>query len=170
MTQIAHKSRELVESLDEIVWAVNPTNDSVASLASYLCHFAEEFFNATPIRCRLDVADALPDAPLTAEVRHHLYLAVREAVNNLAKHSKAAEAWLRIGTQDGELRIEVQDDGRGFDAAAAPPVDGLANMRRRMEAIGGRFECAAQPGSGAVCRFILPLIVAAPKPAEGRNL
>jgi signal transduction histidine kinase len=158
MWQISEKSRDMVASLDEIVWAINPTNDSLASLANYLCHFAEEFFSPTAIRCRLDVADALPSAPLTSEVRHHLYLAVREALNNIAKHSEATEVWLRIHVQEPELRIELEDNGRGFTpAAAASAGEGLASMRQRLEKIGGRYECESRPGKGAACRFVLQL-------------
>ena len=147
----------MVASLDEIVWAINPTNDSVASLANYLCHFAEEFFKPTPIRCRLDVADALPSAPLGAEVRHHLYLAVREALNNIAKHSEATEVWLRIQVADSGLSIEIEDNGRGFQPRPAPTGEGLANMRQRLEKIGGSYECTSRPGAGSVSRFVLRL-------------
>jgi signal transduction histidine kinase len=158
MWQISEKSRDLVASLDEIVWAINPVNDSLASLANYLCHFAEEFFAATPIRCRLDIADALPPSPLTSEVRHHLYLAVREALNNIAKHSNAPEVWLRVHARESELNIVLEDNGRGFDPTSAGSTgDGLINMRQRLEKIGGCFECTSQPGAGATYRFVLRL-------------
>jgi signal transduction histidine kinase len=148
----------MVASLDEIVWAVNPANDALPHLATYLCQFAEEFFRATPIPCRLDVADPLPPVPLTSEVRHNLYLAVREALNNIAKHSKATEVWLRVQCADNELHITVEDNGRGFAAASLKDSrSGLANMRRRLAKIGGRFECASQPGAGTTCRIWLPL-------------
>jgi signal transduction histidine kinase len=164
MGQISEKSREMVASLDEIVWAINPTNDSLASLANYLCHFAEEFFSVTAIRCRLDVAEALPAAPLTSEARHQLYLAVREALNNIAKHSEATEVWLRVYAQAPELRIELEDNGRGFTPHAADLAgEGLANMRQRLKKIGGRFECESRPGAGSICRFVVRL---APTPSD----
>jgi len=156
--QVTEKSREMVASLDEIVWAVNPANDSLPNLATYLCQFAEEFFRPSAIRCRLDVDDALPPVALTSEVRHHLYLAVREALNNIAKHSQATEVWLRIQSRDHGLAIALEDNGRGFaHLSAATAGDGLANMRRRLEHIGGRFECQTQPGAGTICRIWLPL-------------
>lgn len=156
--QVTEKSREMVASLDEIVWAVNPANDSLPSLATYLCQFAEEFFRPTSIRCRLDVDDSLPPVALTSEVRHHLYLAVREALNNIAKHSAAAELWLRIQWQPPNLRISIEDNGRGFSHLAGGAAgDGLPNMRRRLEHIGGHFECQTQPGAGTICRIWLPL-------------
>lgn len=213
MEQVSRKSRDMVESLDEIVWAINPSNDSVASLANYLSHFAEEFLSATPIRCRLDVADDLPSVPLTSEVRHHLYLAVREALNNIAKHSGATEVWLRMAANGGELRVVLEDNGRGFvpigngngvgaasngnghqsgagsaacdgseknghgetkfngdsleagpsgiqarlDAHRGTTGDGLTNMRQRMAAIAGQFQCDSRPGAGSTFVFTLPL-------------
>ena len=159
MGQVSEKSREMVTSLDEIVWAVNPANDSLPNLANYLCHFAEEFFRSTPIRCRLDVGEVLPTASLTSEVRHNLYLAVREALNNIAKHSQATEVWLRIHFQEpGKLCLTITDNGRGFSSTPdGLSGDGLANMRRRLMQIGGHFECENQAGGGVVCQFWLPV-------------
>jgi signal transduction histidine kinase len=160
MVQVSEKSREMVASLDEIVWAVNPANDSLPILANYFCHFADEFFRLGNIRCRLDVADMLPPVQLTSEVRHNLYLAVREALNNIAKHSQATEVWLRIHCQPPEmLTVVIEDNGKGFasPAAGSPAGDGLLNMRQRLEKIGGRFEAEIRPGGGVICRFWLPL-------------
>lgn len=158
MARVSDKSNEMVASLDEIVWAINPANDSVASLATYLCHFAEEFFKATPVRCRLDVADALPPESMTSEVRHHVYLAVREALNNIAKHSKATEAWLCIAAANGGLRITVEDNGRGFTPNGLNGhSQGLTNMEQRMKKVGGCFNCESRPGAGTICRFVMPL-------------
>jgi signal transduction histidine kinase len=161
LREVSEKSRQMVSSLDEIVWAVNPANDSLPSLASYLCHLTEEFFRTTETRCRLDVDELLPPVALTSEVRHNLYLVVREALNNIAKHSRSTEAWLRIHWKDQILRIIVEDNGCGF-AGQGPEAsvnggNGLSNMRRRLEKIGGRFECDTRPGSGTVCRIYLPL-------------
>jgi signal transduction histidine kinase/uncharacterized protein YdeI (BOF family) len=157
LKEVSEKSRQLVSSLDEIVWAVNPANDSLPSLGLYLRHVAEEFFRSTTVRCRLDVDQSLPSVPLTSEVRHNLYLAIREALNNIAKHSQATEAWLRIHWKDQTLHIAVQDNGCGFSGMdVMPPGNGLPNMRRRLEKIGGRFECDTHPGGGTLCRIYLP--------------
>lgn len=157
MGRISEKSHEMVASLDEIVWAVNPVNDSTPNLANYLCHFAEEFFRPTPIRCRLDVDDSLPPASFTSEVRHNCYLAVREALNNISKHSQATEAWLRIKFQASQLCITIEDNGCGFSQTKSSSGEGLANMRQRLERIGGSFEIETRPGGGTICQFRLPL-------------
>jgi signal transduction histidine kinase len=146
-----------VASLDEIVWAVNPANDSVPSLASYLRHVAEEQFRSTTVRCRMDVDESLPAVALSSEVRHNLYLCIREALHNAAKHARASEVWLRIHWRDGSLHISVEDCGCGFDLTMTIKGNGLPNMRRRLEKIGGRFECNSRPGSGTHCRISMPL-------------
>jgi signal transduction histidine kinase len=161
MSQVTEKARKMVASLDEIVWAVNPANDSLISLATYCCHFAEEFLRPTGIRCRLDVSDNLPHLPLTSEVRHNLYLTIKEALNNVVKHSRATEVWLRVRWQEDALRIILEDNGRGFASTTETNEmnagDGLINVRRRLEIIGGKFETESQPGSGTTSRIWLPL-------------
>jgi signal transduction histidine kinase len=158
LKEISEKSHQMVSSLDEIVWAVNPANDSLPNLASYLCHVAEEFFRASEIRCRLDMDEVLPTLSLSAEVRHSLYLVVREALNNVAKHSHAKEAWLRIHYQEKALRLVVEDNGRGFEVVTDGPArNGLSNMRSRLKKIGGDFQYDSKPGRGTICRIELPL-------------
>jgi signal transduction histidine kinase len=155
---VSEKSRQLVASLDEIVWAINPANDSLQNLANYLCHVAAELFATTQIRCRLDVDDSFPAIGLTSEVRHNLYLAVREALNNIAKHSAASEGWVRIHWKEPDLEIAIEDNGRGYsEAQAAGAGEGLRNMRQRIETIGGRFKCDTTPGIGTVCWIALSL-------------
>ncbi|HEY4415202.1 MAG TPA: ATP-binding protein, partial [Verrucomicrobiae bacterium] len=158
LREVSEKSNQLVTSLDEIVWAINPANDLLPSLVHYLCHAAEEFFRPTPIRCRMEVAESLPSVALTSEVRHNLYLAVREAMNNIAKHSEATEVWLRIRLLENRLAIAIEDNGRGFDESVAMEAgEGLQNMRQRVENIGGEFEHETKPGCGTSCRIVLPL-------------
>jgi signal transduction histidine kinase len=170
MSQVTEKARQIVASLDEIVWAVNPANDSLASLATYCCQFAEEFFRPTAIRCRLDVSDTLPQVPLTSEVRHNLYLAVRETLNNVLKHSRATEVWLRFQWHNEALRIAFEDNGCGVSfSSAGMSGDGLANLRHRLEKIGGHFEFESQAGAGTSCRIWLPLAQTVDLKSEIRN-
>jgi len=94
--------------------------------------------------------------PLTSEVRHNLFLAVREAMNNIAKHSQATEVWFRIQKQENNMAITIEDNGRGFVATDAVVAgEGLQNMRRRVEEIGGQFECESKTGRGTTCRIRL---------------
>jgi signal transduction histidine kinase len=159
IVRITERTRELARRLDETVWAVNPKNDTPAQLASYLCRFAREFLEPTAIRCRLDVASSLPEATLTAEVRHSVFLVVKEALNNAVKHSAAAELWLRLTLRDGAMIIEVSDDGRGFRVdASREGGNGLRNMGARMDELGGHLSVRSAPGEGTTVGLRLPLV------------
>ena len=156
--RMAEKTGELAQALDETIWAVNPLNDSLASLVSYLQRFAGEFFEASPIRSRLDAPLDLPDMALDVRVRHNLFLAVKEALNNVVKHSGAREVWLRVGWDGALLAVRIEDDGRGFaPGPAGAGRDGLSNMRARLEEVGGACVVESQPGAGCRVRFTLPL-------------
>ena len=96
VTQITTHSRDMVRAIDEIVWAVNPKNDSLDHLVTYICEFAEQFFRDTPTRCRVDVQELLPPCSLPSDVRHNLFLAVKEALHNVAKHASASQVWVRV--------------------------------------------------------------------------
>ncbi len=158
--QVRGRAREMVTALDEIVWAVNPKNDSLAGLVGYLGHFAEEFYRPTEIRCRLDIPSDLASRPLSADVRHHLFLAFKEALNNTARHSGAQQVTVRIKTDADELIIEIEDDGHGLEKQAQlNPAhgNGLINMKRRMEQLGGRAEWRGASGKGTTVIFRVPL-------------
>jgi len=156
--EIGARARELVAALDEIVWAVNPKNDTVASLASYLCLFAERFLKPTRLRLRLKVTRSLPEYPLNAEERHNLFLAFKEALNNVVQHAKATEISLTIDAEGEVLLVVVADDGCGFDPSTArSEADGLGNMRRRLAQIAGSCELSSSLEKGTAVGFKLPL-------------
>ena len=158
--EIGLRAREMVTALDEIVWAVNPRHDSVASLATYFCQYAQHFLKATPVRCHLEVARDLPAAPLNAEQRHNLFLAFKEALSNVVRHSGATDLWLTISALAGLLSVTLSDNGRGLDAAgsqAGNGADGLGNMQRRLLELGGHCEVAGSRGQGTTVAFKVPL-------------
>jgi signal transduction histidine kinase/ligand-binding sensor domain-containing protein len=155
--KIAGAAQRAVRGLGTIVWAVNPRNDTLDSLVQYLSQYAHDFFQASPIACHLDLPTEAPPISLTAEVRHNLFMVVKEALNNVLKHSGASVAYLRLKLQDGILEIEVQDNGRGFTnaVATASKRSGLANMRQRIEMIGASLHIQSRPGEGASVRVKL---------------
>lgn len=164
---IAGDSRELLHSLDEMVWVVNPQNDTLEHLVSYTGQYAQNYFNGTGIDCEVDIASHLPDAVISSQARHHLFLAVHEALTNVLKHSGAGRVRVIIACTDATLGIEVTDDGRGFAVPVLPrggqsteeSGNGLPNMHQRMESIGGRCEVDSTPGGGTTLRFQLGLKV-----------
>jgi len=157
--QIYSTARELTRAMDEIVWAVNPKHDTLDSLVAYLGRFAQNFLSPAGIRCRLDVPLQLPHWPLTAEVRHNTFLAFKEALNNVVKHAKASEVRVSLELKPGGFVLVVADNGRGFawdNHAGALGAEGfrpgggngLANMQKRLEEVGGCCGWDTAPGEG----------------------
>ena len=156
--EIAEKIRVMVETLDEIVWAINPRNDTVSSLGNYFCECAQRMLQLTPIRCRLDLAPDLPAHPLDPDRRHNLFLAFSEALNNVIRHSGATEAVVRISGDPRQLVVTVEDNGRGLtQGPVSEGAEGLNSMCRRLERMGGRCEITGRDGQGTTVRFIVPL-------------
>ncbi|HXE42288.1 MAG TPA: triple tyrosine motif-containing protein, partial [Candidatus Baltobacteraceae bacterium] len=155
--QISATAREGMQSLDETVWAINPRNDTLPDLIDYIGQFALEFLRTAGIRCRLNLPDHPPVRTISAEVRHNLFLAVKEALNNIVRHSNATEVFVRVVINGDSLVIAIEDNGRGFgqlpDTATA---DGLRNMRQRMEEISGECRIESELGTGTKISFIHP--------------
>ncbi len=154
----ANAIQEAAGSLDAIVWAVNPVNDSLDRLANYLCEQVERLLTMRSIRCRFDVPAQLPEYSVPSEIRHNVFLAVREALNNVIKHSGATETWFRLRTTADTLAIIIEDNGRGFLAGdKARPGNGLENMEKRMKSIGGAFQLVTTPGGGTSIHLEVPI-------------
>jgi signal transduction histidine kinase len=151
-------SKEGLRRLDEIVWAVNPARDTLDNMVDYLCKFAEGYLSDAGIRFRFESPEHLPDVPVSSKVRHAVYMVVREAIHNAAAHSSPSIVRLGIALESGECRVEIHDDGCGFDPArASTSRHGLANMRARIAEIGGRVDLSSAPGSGTTVSIRLPL-------------
>ncbi len=158
LDQIGDRARRMVSSLDEIVWAMNPKHDSLESLGSYLCLYADRFLKLANITFRLTGTLDLPDQTLNPIHRHEFFLAFKEALTNVVHHSGATEVRLSLRIIGNRLRLSLADDGGGLGPARPTAgMDGLANMRARMEKMGGRFAIASQAGRGTTLRFYLPL-------------
>jgi signal transduction histidine kinase/streptogramin lyase len=157
MGKISGTARMAIKSLDEIVWAVNPRNDTLAHLIDYAGQFAVDFLRAAGIRCRLDLPEQPPVRELSTDLRHNLFLVIKEALNNVVKHAHASEVWLRASATAAGLEVVVEDNGSGFDRAPDDAVsDGLRNMRQRMADIGGECLLESKPGAGTKVFVHLP--------------
>ena len=171
VSQISGTARELTRAMDEIVWAINPQNDTLEGLITYVSKFAQQYLTVAGIRCRLDVPVELPTYMLGAEVRHNLYLAIKETLNNIVKHSAATVATLKLEHASGLVTLTIEDDGRGLARAKDEPVaashrtssgHGLVNMKRRLEDIGGRCELTSEPGKGTKVAFTIRVLPGSP--------
>jgi signal transduction histidine kinase len=145
-----------VQSLDEIVWAVDPKKDTLNGLVGYLNQYTIQFFDGTEIRCWLEMPVELPVLTLPAEVRHDFFLVAKEALNNVLKHSHASEVWVCLTQADGWVTVAIEDNGRGFDPNSTKPGrkgNGLENMSKRIERLGGEFRLDTAPGRGTRLEF-----------------
>jgi len=150
-------AREAVKSLDEIVWAVNPRNDTLSHLVDYTGQFATDYLRDAGIRCLLDVPESLPAREVPANVRHNVFLVVKETLQNIVKHARASTVWLRINTDERGLHIGIEDNGCGFDQPTGDSwANGLRNMRQRLAEIGGDCRIQSRPGAGTTITVELP--------------
>jgi signal transduction histidine kinase len=154
---IADKAARVIDALDVIVWAVNPATDALQPMADYITSFVREFLSAAGIRCRLKVPIQFPNITLDSQTRHNLFMAVKEALNNAARHSSATEIEFKMAVVDGCLHIAIVDNGVGFDTRSTSAGMGLANLRRRLERIGGHCHIESVRGSGTAVTMYLPL-------------
>lgn len=158
--QIQATALETSRALDQIVWTVNPSNDTLDGLVNYLCKYAQEYLAVAGLKYRLDVPPDLPNTPITPEIRHNLFLAAKEAINNVVKHAQADSAWIRLKLEPGRFTIEIQDDGKGpagMNEKRAQSRNGLRNMGKRLEDVGGKFEIGPAPERGTLVRLVAPL-------------
>jgi ligand-binding sensor domain-containing protein/signal transduction histidine kinase len=158
LRKIVASCGDTIQAMDEIVWAVNPENDTLDGLVGYLGQYTEQFFEDTPIKCRFKLPIESHSFGLPAEVRHDLFLAVKEALHNVLKHSSASEVLVQVSVQDETMKIGIEDNGRGFaanQAGGGRKGNGLENIRRRLERHGGRFEVTGGSGKGTKLSLVL---------------
>lgn len=168
LNQIYLTARDATRAMDEIVWAVNPKHDTIESLASYLEKFGFDLLDAAAIRCRLNLPGTLPRVRLTTEARHNLFLAYKEALHNVVKHSGASEVRITLEFLAQELKLVVEDNGRGFGLShmengvvrgpgRVATGNGLGNMSQRVQEIGGTCRIQSEPGRGTTVTLQLKL-------------
>ncbi len=161
---IAEKARSLVLGLDVIVWAIDPKRNSLQSFADYLGRYVTELFSASNIACRFKIPVEFDAISLNETARHSLFLAVKEALHNVIRHSGATEVELQISRLADCLLIVIADNGRGFDWQEIHPGNGLANLQARLAALNGKCDIEPKPGKGTTVQFTIPLTAAPIQP------
>ncbi len=158
--QISQTARETARALDEIVWTVNPSNDTLDGLVNYICKNAQDYLAVAGLRYRLEMPAQLPAAAISPEARHNVFLAAKEAVTNVVRHARASEVWIRLKIEPDRFILEIEDNGcgpAGLDAVAKKSRNGLRNMRKRMEDIGGEFTIGPGAQGGTLACLAAPL-------------
>ncbi|RYD49772.1 MAG: hypothetical protein EOP85_00960 [Verrucomicrobiaceae bacterium] len=150
-------ARGLVIAMDELVWAVDPSHDNLGELALRFTLHAEEVFHESGVRYRFDIPESLPPVPISSDFRHHVSMAVREALHNILKHAGPCEVSLTVRYENGVLSVVIQDNGRGFTMDSQTEGHGLANFRSRLADIGGTCEISSSPAGGTRVSFLCPV-------------
>jgi signal transduction histidine kinase len=158
--EISARARSLTRAMDEVVWAINPRNDTLEGFLTYLGKFTQDYLSRADVRCRWNVPVEVPELPLSADMRHNLYLACKEALHNVVKHAGASEVSVQFDWAEGGLTLAVEDDGRGF-ATNCPPArgNGLSNMRQRLKDLHGLCRVESTPDRGTRVVFSLPVAI-----------
>ena len=147
--QISDTSRGLMEEMNQIIWALNPRNDNLEGLITYIRRFAFEYLEPTTVDCVFDLPELMPDRALSVEVRRNVYLVAREAIHNVVKHAGAAKVRINLEMNEHGFKITIKDDGHGFDPGKLEfPGNGLVSMKNRMSDIDGEFLIYSKAGEG----------------------
>ena len=156
LEKISNSSNDLLGKMNSIIWTMKSSNDSLESLVAYLRAHALEYFDSTPISCRVQVPDTIPVVEMSGEKRRNIFLSVKESLNNIMKHAQASEVTIQISIHPKKLVIQVADNGIGIDTEKLRRFgNGLSNMKRRMESINGDFN--VENSGGSVITFTSPL-------------
>jgi signal transduction histidine kinase len=161
---ISNKARSLIGALDVIVWAVDPEDNSLQSLADYLSGYAGEYLANSGVSCRFRIPVSLPEATLDGRTRHELFLAIKETLHNVVQHAQATEVEFQIELAGPGLEIVISDNGCGF-VQRPGEGHGLKNLPARLAKLGGRYEVISGNGCGTQVKIQLPLQI----PAVGRR-
>lgn len=154
---ITRMAREMVTSLYDTLWVVNPENDNLEALGNYLCQMVNQLCSQAGLKCRLEVPPLPNDVAISSHQRHNLSMAVKEALHNVIKHAAASQVQMKIELHDCRLSLAIQDDGHGFDLESVSPGNGLTNMKHRLEDMGGGVEVKSEAGCGTRVHLKMPV-------------
>lgn len=166
LNMISNVANELVDTMSDIVWAINPKKDHLQDLTQRMRRFAANVLTAKDIEMTFRAPDSEIEVPLGANIRREVFLIFKETVNNIVKHSEATEAEINFSTSDNFLTINFRDNGKGFDQTAKQNGNdwkkfrggnGLINMQKRAADLGGSYEIESEIGNGTNVVLNVPL-------------
>ena len=158
LEKISESSRELVDSLQDIIWVLNPKNDTLESLSAYVREYALKYFEPFAVKVDFVYPEQFFIRHLSEEKRRNVYLTVKESLNNIAKHAWSNNVIIEIKELTGQFKITIQDDGKGFEPGKVRLfANGLKNMQNRVEQAGGTYEISSSPGKGTITGITMPV-------------
>jgi signal transduction histidine kinase len=157
LNRMGENSRDMVTSMSDIVWAINPDNDRGEKLAQRIENHARDLCAVRNVKLRYRADGGVDSIRLTLEQRKNIYLVFKEALNNALKYADASEIQIRLERLSQGLRLEISDDGKGFPSHRMNTGNGIRNMQLRASEIGGEFKLESHEGTGTSIRLICPL-------------
>jgi len=156
LEKISATSNVLMEKMNEIIWTLNSRNDTLPNLIAYLRHQIVEFFEPLPVKLRITVPDRIPEQTISGKARRNIALAVKEALHNIVKHSRATEVGITF-TMEDFFSISIKDNGIGFNLDVTRILsNGIRNMKERLDIIGG--SCQIINDNGTLIILSIPLV------------
>lgn len=153
LATISERARQVMDTMSDIIWSVNSRNDTMANVLQRMKEFAIEILESQGITLHFEADETVQSLNMSMEMRRDFYLVFKEAVNNAAKYSRASEVRVRVSAGNGILSLEVRDNGRGFNPSQVNSGNGLLNMHRRAERMGGKLEIESEAGAGTSVLF-----------------
>jgi signal transduction histidine kinase len=157
LDKLIANAHDTVESMRGIVWAINPENDEAGAFLQKLRAFAQELLGSRNVACRVDWDEAVERIRWMPEQRRNLFLLVKESLHNVAKHAAATTVRVVIRQEGERVHVEISDDGRGFDSAAAYAGTGLKTLHARAAELGGHLAVQSVPGRGTSVEAVFPV-------------
>ena len=149
IVQINEIAGGVVDEMSQIIWAMNPKNDSLDSFASYFRQYASGYLESAEIDGTFAFPDTIPSTPMSSEMRRNIFLTTKEALHNTVKHASATHVEIRLDLAGNQLLIKIKDNGKGFEIEKRVGTgNGLLNMQKRIEELGGSYSIISEPGKG----------------------
>ncbi len=153
LEKISHNAKESVESMSDIVWMINPKNDEVSNLISRIEQYATEMCMGKEIELIIQKSEGLENIRISMEGRKNIYLIFKEAINNAVKYSCANKITVSLLQTEHQLKMEINDNGKGFDVAVIKKGNGLDNMIQRAKVMNGEVKIISLPNEGTRISF-----------------
>ena len=154
---ISESSSHAKEAMSDIIWSVNPVNDSLENVVSKFQRYASDLFESKGIAHTIEMPPINIPVTLDPERRRQLWLLFKEMVTNAAKHSRCTHVGIRLRLENSIVSLTISDDGTGFDPARPPSGHGLQNIRERAKIIGAALDLDSSPGAGTSWKVVFPV-------------
>jgi signal transduction histidine kinase len=154
LVRIGDRSRESIEKMGDIIWSINPDNDSLQQMLVRMKNYAIEITEATDVVVHWAESGNFAASKLSMEQRKNFYLLFKEVMNNSIKHAGAENIWVDLSTTSNVINMKIRDDGSGFDPQSGNQGNGIKNMQRRATALKGKVVIKSQKNAGTTVELM----------------